>query len=92
MTSPFYKDPDARKDYGWDWSPWLAGDSITGHEILFPLGQEGLVLQAAGHDATSVTIWLEGGTPGRTYPITCRITTASGRTEDDTIRVRIRNT
>lgn len=82
---PFTKDPDAVLDYRVDWSRWLAdGDIIMDSEFIAP---DGITLDADAHDTTSATCWLSGGTAGQFYNVVNRITTASGRTDDRTLRI-----
>jgi hypothetical protein len=38
---------------------------------------------------TSATIWLSGGTPGRVYPVRCRVTTAGGGIDDRTFTIEV---
>lgn len=79
------KDPDAVLDYRWDWSAWLDGDTITGHELI----ADGLTVASSTTDGASVTAWISGGTLRATHEVTCRITTAAGRTDDRTMRLMI---
>jgi hypothetical protein len=96
------KDPDAVLDYLWDWTEWLAGvvdiqnspelvpDVITSYEV-FAYGSPvditvGVLAQLGGR----IVAYLSGGTLGHTHPVTCRIHTAGGRTEDRTIYLKIR--
>lgn len=97
----YTKDPDAKKDYGWDWSPFLGTDTISQSDWL--INDMSLVDWAAqnptpsfvAYDAsnttTTTTVWLRGGDSGLIYSVTNRITTTAGRIEDLTFRMRIRN-
>jgi hypothetical protein len=78
------KDPDAVLDYSIDWSEWLADDTIDTSEWTVP---EGITGGATSKTDTAVTIWLSGGTAGQTYTIRNRITTAGGRTNDQTFKI-----
>lgn len=86
----FVKDPDATKDYSWDWSDFLAeGETIEDTEILEPGGE----LEVVGnptHDEHSVTAWLSGGLPGHQYFITCRIITSMGRSDDRSLYLLVK--
>jgi hypothetical protein len=82
------KDPDARTDYGRDWSPWLNGDTIVNSEWIAPAG---INVDASAFTATETIVWLVGGTAGQRYQITNRIYTAGGRIEDNTISIRMRH-
>lgn len=87
----FTKDPDADLDFKRDWAVWLAevDDTIDSSVWILPSGIE-LGEGGQTYDATSATIWLKGGTVGEIYPITNRITTAGGRTDDRTFNIEIR--
>jgi hypothetical protein len=74
------KDPDATLDYPIDWSKWLdTTDTIQSVTWVVPTG---ITQTAQSNTNTAAVIWLAGGTVGRKYRITCRITTSAGRTED----------
>lgn len=84
------KDPDARLDYGWDWTAWLVDDdTIATAEIIGGDIEDGVTVEDTTHDDTTVTTWVSGGTVGRSYTLVCRITTTSGRTDDRTLRITI---
>lgn len=82
-----YKDSGAKLDYKLDFSAWLDADTISSVAWTIPSG----IVQEAGaaNTATTATVWLSGGTVGVTYPITCRVTTASGRVDDGTFNLTI---
>lgn len=83
-------DPNAVLDYVFAWGAWLAGDTITNHEILLQPA-DGLTIDDSTHDDTTVTVWLSGGTVGQSVKVTCRVTTTAGRTDDRTLTLTIRN-
>jgi hypothetical protein len=89
------KDPDAVLDYQCDWTEWLAGasDTITGSVWL--IAPEGGIVESEDHASsyttTTATIWLAGGTLGRKYRITNRITTAAGRVNDKSFDVLVQS-
>lgn len=82
------KDPDSVVDYGIDWSSYLASnnDTIASSSWIVPAG---LTKASDSHTADHAFVWLSGGTVGSTYQITNRITTAGGRTEDESIHIQI---
>ena len=84
----FIKDPDATLDYRINWSLWLAGDTISSSEWILPAG---LSLVAQTFENTYTTAWISSGELGEKYSVVNRITTASGRIEDRSIVIRIRN-
>ena len=83
----FLKDSDAVKDYAIDWSPWLAGDTITTSTWIVPTG---ITKNSDTHTTTGTTIWLSSGTDGTDYNLVNRVVTAGGRTEDRTITILVR--
>ena len=82
------KDPDKVCDWPFDWTDWLAGDTITSRVVTV---ETGLTLDSSVLATPLVTVWLSGGTPGQTYDVACKITTGGGRTEERTVRVKIKN-
>lgn len=95
----FSKDPDADLDYAADWTAWLLeDDTIETSEWIVPtvVDEDDAPLPDAlvGHDETNTdttaTIWLSGGILGTAYDVINRITTAQGRTEDQTLHFNIR--
>jgi hypothetical protein len=85
------KDPDAVLDFGFDWEPWLEGDTLADSDWIVP---EGIAKDPDKGDTftdTDTTIWLTGGTEGEKYEVTNRITTAAGRIDDRTAVVKIRS-
>lgn len=88
MASSFTKDPGATLDYVIDWSAWLGDDTIATATVTTP---DGLTETAETHDATSVTVWLAGGTARENYTVTCRITTTAGRVDERSIRIQVRD-
>jgi len=86
----FTKDPDAVLDYSVDWSAWLAGDQISSSEWLL---ENGATIEKVSDTFTQskATVWLRGGDAGASYPVTNRIVTAGGRTDDRTFSIRVEN-
>jgi hypothetical protein len=80
------KDPNANLDYVVDWTAWLAqtGDSIQTVLWVVP---SGITVTAQLHTTKTATVWLSGGSVGKTYRITCRITTVAGRVEDHSFNI-----
>lgn len=73
-------DPDARKDYGFDWSDWLNGDTIQ--ESTWTV-TGGTITEDGTNIVGDVTIiWLKDGVLGEELTITNHITTAAGREDD----------
>jgi hypothetical protein len=87
------KDPDSRLDYPVSWLNWLNGDSISMATWITTSGiTVGTGAYAPSFTGTVATIWLEGGTLGTVYDITCRVTTALGRIDDFTFQVSVQAT
>lgn len=84
----FNKDPDARKDYGFDWTDWLDGDTISASSWTVP---SGITNYSESNTTTGTTIWLSGGTQGEDYIVTNQITTAGGVIEQRSLKIQVRN-
>lgn len=82
------KDPDAVLDYPFDWGPWLqnVSDTIVSHEFI---AEDTLVIDSSANDTTTATAWVSGGTAGQIHRLTCRITTADGRTDDRSVFLKV---
>lgn len=84
------KDPDARKDYEFDWRQWLNGDTLVSVQFILNDGAS-VTVDAQSFTAEGVVlVWLTSGAEGATDYITCRITTAQNRVEDWTMQVNVR--
>jgi hypothetical protein len=82
----FEKDPDDILDYGFDWEPWLNGDTIvTSVWTLDP----GITQDSETETTTLATIWLSGGTDGEVYKCENRIVTAAGRQKDQSFYIAV---
>jgi hypothetical protein len=84
----YTKDPNSTLDYSWDWTAWLAGDTIVTSQWLVPAA---LRKTQDSNDTTSTTVWLKGGPLGQTYEVTNRITTAAGRVDERSFKLAIAN-
>jgi hypothetical protein len=86
-TNIFDKDPDAVLDYQLDWSDWLPdGDTIATSVWSVPVG---LTEDSDTNTTTTATVWLSGGTAGTEYQVANTITTADGRTDERTIKIKV---
>jgi len=81
------KDPNEVLDYSVDWAALLAGDTIVTSNWTVPVGVTGGA-QTFTDDQT--LIWLSGGTENVSYELLNRITTAAGRTRDQTCVLKIK--
>lgn len=84
------KDDDADLDYTFKWGEWLAGDTIVSHvmSITTPAGAASLVT-SDGLAGDNVVVWLDGGTIGYEYTVSCKITTNGGRTDERSFKLFI---
>jgi len=88
-TEDWTKDPDAKLDWIFDWSSWLApGETISTSEFIVSAG---LTVTASSNTTISATVWLSGGQTGQVYQVTNRITTSQDRIDDRSIRIRVVN-
>jgi hypothetical protein len=85
------KDPNAVLDYTFDWTAWLTGgDFIISIAPAIDSSPTTAAIVASFHDTTHVTLWVAGGTVGEKVALRCRISTASGRTDDRTGYLKIK--
>jgi hypothetical protein len=83
----FEKDINATSSYQFDWTAWLAGDTIS-TSAWAPLPSD-LTVVSSSNTTTTASIVLSGGIAGRTYRMRNRITTAAGLIEDQTAELVI---
>lgn len=81
------KDPSDVLDYSMDWSAVLGADTIATSTWTVP---DGLTVGITSHNDTTSTIWLSGGTANTGYTIANLITTAGGRTIEQSVRLIVR--
>lgn len=74
QVAHFYKDTDEAVSYTLNWSDDLNGSTISSVTWVVP---SGLTSEATSNTTTTATNRLAGGTPGRTYTVTCTVTTAA---------------
>lgn len=93
----YVHDPDAVLDYQWDWSDWLATDDFildADVEIVDPADGSStnpLNIDSFSFDTSTVTAWISGGDAIATpYTVTCHIYCASGREDDRSISLKIK--
>lgn len=83
------KDPDAKLDYGFDWSDWLStGETISTSTWTVPTG---MTQDSSSNTTTIATVWLSGGTVGITYRLINKIVTSQSRTEERSIDIVVEN-
>ena len=84
------KDPDEVLDYVVDWTERLAGDTISSSNFSIVSGGAALVIDSEGNTTEETTVWLSGGTLDASYEVLNRVTTAGGRTMDQTVKLKIK--
>lgn len=88
------KDPQADLDYTWNWNAYLAalGDELASVQFIIEGDDNALTQHNAGFAGRVAVVWLAGGTPLKTYRVTCRITTTNTppRVDDRSIFVKIK--
>ena len=73
MTTTFEKDPSAVLDYSVDWTDFLqTAETIATSTWVVP---SGITADSDTNDDKIATIWLSGGTVGKSYELINRITT-----------------
>lgn len=82
------KDPDEVKDYRINWVDLLGTDTITTSTWFVPAG---ITKDSDSNTTTTTTIWLSAGTVGESYSLLNRITTASLRTHDRTVTLKMKS-
>lgn len=93
--SSIVKDPDAVLDYTFDWTAWLAlnGDAISTHAASIENAADaGGVIDSSLVVGDKVTVWVSGGTAGKTMTLRCRITTNNtpARIDDRTVYLKVK--
>lgn len=81
------QDPNARLDWGMDWTPWLEGDEIS--TSTWAADAPAITLEDPGIQAGQTFVWVSGGALGGAYRITNQITTVAGRVAERTIHITI---
>jgi hypothetical protein len=89
VAERFIKDPSATLDYKIDWTQWLVvGDTISTSTWSVPTG---ITKDTDTTNTTYTTIWLSGGTDGTKYTITNHVTTNTGRVDERSITIEVKN-
>ena len=82
------KDPADVLDFTMDFAGALGADSIATVAWTVPAG---LTQGTTTNSTTAATVWLSGGSASTDYSITCRITTAGGRTIERTALLLVKD-
>ena len=83
------KDKDAVLDYSLDYQLFLESADTLQTSQWTVEGDGGPTIQGQYISPKVATVWLVGGTLGKTYKVNNRVTTAGGRTDDNSILVKI---
>lgn len=86
--TPYLQDPQAVLDYPFDWSVELGDDPIQTSQFT---ADSGIMVESdAILDSSHTVVWLSGGTRNKRYAVTNHVLTTSGREEDWTIYVLVK--
>ena len=83
------KDPDDILDYDLSWEDQMTADTdtIVTSTWIVP---DGITMNSDMMTTLQTKIWLSGGTAGQTYTLLNRVTTAGGRTLDQSVKLNMR--
>lgn len=81
------KDPNESLDYTVSWYDRIVTDTISASTWISIT--PGITISNQSSTATQTSLWITGGTANHIYDLTNRITTASGRVMDQTIRIEV---
>lgn len=84
------KDPDEVLDYSIDWTDRLTSETIESSDWTITGDDDELTFGGGSISGARTTVWLSGGTVGKTYYVLNRITTSGTRTMDQTVRLKIK--
>ena len=95
--STVIQDPNAELAYEWNWSDWLVGEAVIDESefIVSEIAGDATPLVADDESVlegdTSTRVLLSGGTVGKTYTVTNRVTTdeVPPQIDDRSIKVKI---
>ena len=87
------KDPSSVLKYGFDWTDWLNGDTIStgGSGSSWTVSPAGLSVVGSSKTTTTTTVTLSGGDVGVTYLVTNTIVTAGGETDQRTLVIAVQD-
>ena len=87
----FVKDPDARLDYAVDWSDFLTSVDDTLLTATFVDIDSDLVISGESIvDGSLHQAFIAGGSVGKMYRVTSRLTTVGGREDDQSFMIYVR--
>ncbi len=83
------KDPEEIKDYQINWRPLLGRDDTLTASAWGVDDDDTLIIDSDSLTDTTTTVWLSEGTLGSCH-VTNTVETASGRTYEQTVKLRIK--
>lgn len=87
------KDTEARLIYTFEWNQWLPqGDSLATTEYTITAranDPDPLAIHSQGLQGTKTYVELKEGQEGKTYIVTCKITTTNGLIDRRNFRVKV---
>lgn len=89
VDKEFEHAPNAKLDYGFDWTAWLASDETISTSSWDTGVLTSSSPQITGNKITSV--FVEGGVVGGNYNLTNTITTSTGRRDSRTLKIFVKN-
>lgn len=81
------KVPNSKIDYGFDWTQWLNGRTLTASTWSAPAG---ITIDANSFTSAWAIVRLSGGTAGQTYIVTNHITDSDTEEEERSMLIRMR--
>lgn len=89
VDKEFEHAPNAKLDYGFDWSLWLAsGETISASSWVVDTA---LSQTSPINTGTVTSVIVEGGVAGTSYKLINNITTSVGRKDSRTIKLLCKN-
>jgi len=82
------KDPDDIDFFELNWRKALKGDTIDGSIWILPAGITSTLTEILDNGSRT-RVWLTGGTSGKKYILTNRVTTVIGRQLDQSVELTV---
>lgn len=78
------KDPNSILHHAHEWRDWLEGEAVEAFEVFASHAE--LIVDDVAIEGTQVRYTVRGGVIGRSYVVTSRVTTSTGRRDDYSVR------
>lgn len=85
----FVKQPDEVLDYDVDYTDWFTNRTDTPSSFAV-VAETGITLDSSSRTGKVVKVVLSGGTSGRSYKITVRLTTSTGIVKEADFVVKVK--